>query len=232
MNGKQLKHLFALTAILLIAACQTTAVDKPSPAPAPAATPLPAPASMPAPAKDPVSGAPSTTASTGSPASTDKDKADKDKKTGDSTTDSAGGDPQTSEERRVAVAKSLDDSLGTWDETLRKEQSDLAKQREQRAEDTAKTAQKNGEGVEDVDADAGVDPEKARNGDMKSDADAKKDPNGASSDNGAGHQGDVGEGRVDDIVGRQICEAARNETDPELKAKLQKECQKYRDASH
>ncbi len=242
MNGKQLKHLCALAAILVVAACQTTAVDKPAP-PVPSATPLPAPASMPVPSKEPVSGAPSTTSSTGSPAPTGTDKktgepstgspapTSTDKKTGESSTAGA-DDPQTSDERRVAVAKRLDDSLGTWDETLRKEQSDLAKSREQRAEDTTKTAQKNGDGVEDVDADAGVDPDKdvARNGDMKSDADSKKDPNGAS-DNGAAHQGSVGEGRVDDIVGRQICEAARSETDPELKEKLQKECQKYRDGT-
>ncbi|HZF15880.1 MAG TPA: hypothetical protein VE046_08085 [Steroidobacteraceae bacterium] len=231
MKSARLKYLVVAIAILCLAACATSTVNKPAP-PVPSATPLPAPASTPAPAKDPVSGTPSTKSSTGSPAPTGEEK-DKNAKTGESSTSNP-GDPQTSEERRVAVAKRLDDSLGTWDETLRKEQSDLAKSREQRAEDTAKTAEKNGEGVEDVDADAGVDPDKyvAKNGDLKSEAEASKDPNGKSTDNGAAHQGDVGEGRVDDIVGRQICEAARQETDPELKEKLQKECQKYRDGSH
>jgi hypothetical protein len=138
----------------------------------------------------------------------------------------------------VAVARRLDESLGTFDATLRKEQSDLAKAREQRTADAAKTADgKSGEGVEDAQADAGVDPNQEiakneRKGGLKSEADARKDPKGASTDNGATATGDVGEGQVDDIVGRQICEAARSETDPELKEKLMKECQQYRSGGH
>ena len=120
---------------------------------------------------------------------------------------------------------------------MRKEQADLARDREKRTDDAAKAAEaKEGEGIEDKKADAGVDPDKEvakndRKGGLKSEADGKKDPNGLSPDNGAAQTGNVGEGRVDDIVGRQICEAAARETDPELKEKLQKECQKYRDGS-
>jgi hypothetical protein len=228
MNTRRLGQILVLAAVVLTAACKTTSVA--SPPSIPSATPSPAGLPAPSTKPEPASGTPSTTPpSSGSPA-----PADQATKPDGQANDA---NPQTSEERRVAVAKRLDDSLGTWDATLRKEQSDLAKAREQRTDDAAKSADaKSGEGVDDVDADAGVDPEKEvakneRKGGMKSEADAKKDPKG-SGDNGAEQQGDVGQGRVDDIVGRQICEAAQTETDPELKQKLQKECQKYRDATH
>ena len=223
---RRLHQVILIGTILLAAACKTASVDKPA---LPTATPSPAPASIPqpAPAPQPATGVPASTPASGSaPAPADK-----------SAQAEGAGAQQTSEERRVAVAKTLDESLGSFDETLRKEQSDLAKAREARTADAAKSAEsKSGEGVEDVQGDAGVDPNKEtasdnRNGGMKSEADAKKDSKGASSDNGAASTGDVGEGRVDDIVGRQICEAAQRETDPELKEKLMKECQQYRDGS-
>jgi hypothetical protein len=218
--------------MVTLAACKTASVDKPAPAP-PSASPTSAAIPLPASAPAPVTGAPTTAPpSSGSPAPAPGTAKTDGKSSGTE------GNPQTSEERRVAVAHRLDESLGTFDATLRKEQSDLAKAREQRADDAAKTADaKGGEGVDDVKADAGVDPDKdaahdERHGGMKSEADAKKDSKGSSEDNGAAHTGDVGEGRVDDIVGRQICEAAQRETDPELKEKLMKECQEYRDSSH
>jgi hypothetical protein len=218
--------------MVTLAACKTASVDKPAPAP-PSASPTSAAIPLPASAPAPVTGAPTTAPpSSGSPAPAPGTAKTDGKSSGTE------GNPQTSEERRVAVAQRLDESLGTFDATLRKEQSDLAKAREQRADDAAKTADaKGGEGVDDVKADAGVDPDKdaahdERHGGMKSEADAKKDSKGSSEDNGAAHTGDVGEGRVDDIVGRQICEAAQRETDPELKEKLMKECQEYRDSSH
>ena len=225
-NVQRLHRTLLIAAIVLVAGCKTASVDKPAP---PAATPVPAPPSIPQPASapQPVSGAPAATPpSSGSPAPADKSApAD-----GAATT-------ETSDERRVAVAKRLDESLGTFDSTLRKEQSDLAKAREQRTADTAKSADgKSGEGVEDAQADAGVDPNKetasnGRKGGLKSEAEAGKDSKGSSGDNGATSTGDVGEGSVDDIVGRQICEAAQRETDPELKEKLTKECQQYRNGS-
>jgi hypothetical protein len=231
MMTLRLKRIFVLAAILAIAACKTASSDKPAP-PVPAASQAPVSLPLPASAPAPVSGAPTTTPpSSGSPApaagtpGTDQKSSD------------ASGNPETSEERRVAVAQRLDESLGTFDATLRKEQADLAKAREQRADDAAKAADKGGEGVEDVKADAGVDPDKEtakneRRGGMKSEADPGKDSKGTSEDNGAAETGDVGEGHVDDIVGRQICEAAQRETDPELKEKLMKECKAYRDGTH
>ena len=217
---------FALLALAVcLAACQSTPSKQPTP---PVATAKTAPASIPAPSPkpDPVSGLPSQAApaSGGSPKKADPQGG-------------APANPQTSEERRVAVAKQLDDSLGTFDATLHKEQTELAKQREQRAADAATSgAGPDANGVEDVKADAGVDPEKEaerkeRRGGMKSEAEGGKGAKGdkdASGNNGAAERGDVGEGQVDDIVGRQICEAAQRETDPELKDKLMKECERYR----
>jgi hypothetical protein len=210
---------------VLLAACQATPSKPPAPTP-PAATPAPAPATASSTKSEPASGSTSTAQPV--PGSSP------------SKADPQGGtpaNPQTSEERRVAVAKQLDDSLGTFDATLHKEQTELAKEREQRAADTAKSGSgPDANGVEDVKADAGVDPgkeadRKERRGGMKSEAESGKGAKGdknASGDNGAAERGDVGEGQVDDIVGRQICEAAQRETDPELKDKLMKECERYR----
>jgi hypothetical protein len=223
---QRFQRICLLALALVLIACQSTPSKAPAPTP-PVATPVPAPVSLPLPTPKPetIPGAPSTTPpSSGAPAKSPST-------TGGSTS------PQTSEERRVAEAKRLDESLGTFDATLHKEQSDLAKEREQRTADSAKGAEeKGGEGVEDVKADAGVDPDKEvarndRHGGMKSDAEGKKGDKGANSNNGADERGNVGEGQVDDIVGRQICEAAQRETDPELKEKLMKECQQYRNGS-
>ncbi len=225
------QRILVCAAILALAACQSSPVKSPLPTP-PAPATVPAPPSLPQPPAQPEPPQPVSTTSTSTPPSG-----------GTPTTADPGAStqasPQTSEERRIAVAQRIDESLGTFDATLRKEQTDLAKEREQRAADTAKSTAdaKGGDGVEDVAADAGIDPEKqkereARRGGMKSDAEGTKggDKNGTG-DNGAPEQGNVGEGRVDDIVGRQICEAAQKETDPELKEKLMKECQQYRDGS-
>lgn len=229
MNTYRLRPFLVLAAALAIAACATTRV---APTPSiPSASPSPAPLPAPPAKPEPTNGEQSTTPpSDGSPT--------RDEQASKSDNPAAEANPQTSEEKRVAVAKRLDDSLGTWDATLKKEQGDLAKAREQRTADAGKDVDvKGGEGVEDAKADAGIDPDKEsakreRQGGLKSEADRKKDPNGSSTDNGASQTGSVGEGNVDDIVGRQICEAAQRETDPELKEKLQKECQKYRNASH
>lgn len=223
---QQFQRILVLAALLALVACQASPTKSPSPTPSAPAN-VPAPLSLPQPPAQPESPKPVSTTSTSTPPSS-----------GAPTTSEPAANPQTSEERRVAVAQRIDESLGTFDATLRKEQTDLAKEREQRASDTAKSSDaKGGDGVEDVAADAGIDPEKQkaaeeRRGGMKSEAQgAKGDKKTGSSDNGAPQQGNVGEGRVDDIVGRQICEAAQKETDPELKDKLMKECQQYRDGS-
>jgi hypothetical protein len=230
-NVQQCQRILVLAALLALAACQSSPTKSPVPTPSAPAT-IPAPPSLPQPPAKPEPPQPvSTTSQSTPPSSGSPTKGDP--------AASKEASPQTSEERRVAVAQRIDESLGTFDATLRKEQTDLAKEREQRASDAAKsgTDAKGGDGVEDVAADAGVDPEKQkereeRRGGMKSEAEGTKggDKTG-SGDNGAAEQGNVGEGRVDDIVGRQICEAAQKETDPELKDKLMKECQQYRDGS-
>jgi hypothetical protein len=232
-NVQQSQRILALAALLALAACQSSPTKSPLPTPSAPAT-IPAPPSVPQPPAKPEPPQPvSTTSQSTPPSSGSPSKGDP--------AASKEGSPQTSEERRVAVAQRIDESLGTFDATLRKEQGDLAKEREQRASDTAKSGAdaKGGDGVEDVNADAGIDPEKAkareaRRGGMKSEAEGAKTGEGdktGSGDNGAAEQGNVGEGHVDDIVGRQICEAAQKETDPELKDKLMKECQQYRNGS-
>lgn len=228
---QHIQRILMLAALFALAACQSSPTKSPVPTPSAPAT-IPAPPSVPQPPAKPGPPQPvSTTSQSTPPAGGSPTKGEP--------AASKEASPQTSEERRVAAAQRIDDSLGTFDAALRKEQTELAKEREQRAADSAKSGAdaKGGDGVEDVNADAGIDPEKqkereARRGGMKSEADRTKDGDKAGSGgNGAAEEGNVGEGRVDDIVGRQICEAAQKETDPELKDKLMKECQQYRDAS-
>jgi len=160
-------------------------------------------------------------------------------------TASGGGHPQTSDERRAALDKRLNDSLGAFDARLRKEQERIARERDARqtavttvaAVDggTKPASDENGEAAENT----GDAPQKAassrrgasgsrsaRGGDLKSDKSAGG-ANGNASGNGAVAQ-EVPDGNDDDIVARRLRKAAEQETDPELKDKLWKEYVEYK----
>jgi hypothetical protein len=172
---------------------------------------------------------------------------------GGASADSAGGSAtprnraQTSDERRAALDKRLNDSLGSFDDQLRKEQQRLARERDARQAavttvadgDTsnAKVApDQNAETAENsatehphkpsVSQGGGTESRSARGGDLKSDKSAAG-VGGNASGNGA-VANEIPDGNDDDVVARRLRKAAEQETDPELKDKLWKEYVEYK----
>lgn len=155
---------------------------------------------------------------------------------------------QTSEERRTAIDRRLNDSLGDFDARIRKEQEGLAQERDARQAAGSASAEGEGDGQKDGDEASGDaadqtgtgDPvlasststgeQQGRPGDLKSDKPGSK-PSGTS---GAGATGsgaaatEIPDGSDDDIVARRLRRAAEQETDPELKEKLWKEYIEYK----
>jgi hypothetical protein len=146
---------------------------------------------------------------------------------------------QTSEERRAAINKQLDDSLGSFDERLRKEQQQVAQERDARHTPVTGTA-----AAEGTDKGAGVPAGTAateagvlapygnhhskgrdHSGDLKSDKTGKVADDNAG--NGAVAR-EVPDGSDDDVVARRLRQAAQQETDPELKEKLWQEYTDYK----
>jgi hypothetical protein len=159
----------------------------------------------------------------------------------------ADGPGQTSDERRAALDKRLDDSLGSFDAELRTEQQRVAQERDtRRAASTGsataegqsgdKSADSSGSGATEVptpDADkpGGThrrgDASKRRDssGDLKSEKASKKPDDNAG--NGASAR-EIPDGSDDDVVARRLRQAAEQETDPELKEKLWQEYIDYK----
>lgn len=146
--------------------------------------------------------------------------------------------------------RELDASLGQFDAQVRKEQARIAREREDRRTARSGDAQ-GGPGEEGTGAGEGRGDRGARdrrgNGDLNSDmegqggtsaqrpGDLKSDKQGGGG-SGPGSVGKgpssvppgVGTGEDDDLVARQLREAAEKETDPELREKLWKEYQDYK----
>jgi len=159
----------------------------------------------------------------------------------------ANGPGQTSEERRAALDKRLNDSLGSFDAELRTEQQRVAQERDARRAAAAGSATVEGQGAdksgdspgtasteappEDTDKPGGSgrrggaarrrDP----SGDLKSEKASKKPDDNAG--NGASAR-EIPDGSDDDVVARRLRQAAQQETDPELKEKLWQEYIDYK----
>jgi hypothetical protein len=159
------------------------------------------------------------------------------------------GRAQTPEERRGAIDRRLDDSLGTFDKEIRKEQEKNAQERDARnaasagagtaeAESNDNTADTKKEGDLASGGSAGTEgPEgkdrERRPGDLKSDKE-RKAAEGSTGSGSGGAQGsgagatEIPDGSDDDVVARRLRKAAEAETDPELKEKLWKEYIEYK----
>jgi hypothetical protein len=159
----------------------------------------------------------------------------------------ASGPGQTSEERRAAIDKQLNDSLGSFDAELRTEQQRVAQERDARRATAAGSATADGQGADKSagspgtasteapqdDADkpgaSGRHPGRARprdpSGDLKSEKASKKPDDNAG--NGASAR-EIPDGSDDDVVARRLRQAAQQETDPELKEKLWQEYIDYK----
>ena len=155
------------------------------------------------------------------------------------------GPAQTPEERRAVIDRRLEGSLGTFDETLRKEQKTVAEEKDARdaaSAGSASTEQTDPAAEGEGDADAGSAKTEtpsaetaegrkkgdapARPGDLRSDKD-RGVGNGSAAGSGSG-AGNIPDGSDDDIVARRLRKAAEQETDPELKDKLWKEYVEYK----
>jgi hypothetical protein len=151
------------------------------------------------------------------------------------------GRATTPEERKGAIDKRLNDSLGTFDSEIRKEQEKNAQERDARNAANAGSARE--ESTEEQDGDiasggsAGTEgPDKgdrqSRPGDLKSDKDRKKNEGagsgGAQGNSGGDAKTEIPDGSDDDVVARRLRKAAEAETDPELKEKLWKEYIEYK----
>jgi hypothetical protein len=212
-------------------------------APAGTSQPAPAPASSP-----PASSSSSSSSGSAEPQSSEAAPATTASTTSAGTTPS--GSAQTPDERRAAIDRRLDTSLGTFDEELRKEQERVAKERDAREATAASSAtsdtetadenEQEGEGEESGSAstenppvantdgtDAKSGDSTARPGDLKSDKDRGGTNSGAAAGSGATAQ-NIPDGSDDDIVARRLRKAAEQETDPELKEKLWKEYIEYK----
>jgi len=159
---------------------------------------------------------------------------------------------QTPDERRAALDKQLDDSLGAFDARLHKEQQKIAEERDARqATVSAATADggtgaatagtssadgggsSNGAGADGSSAAAVPGPHRGRRGETRNsragDLKSDKAAGGPSSASGNGAPATIiPDGNDDDIVARRLRKAAEVETDPELKEKLWKEYVEYK----
>jgi hypothetical protein len=218
------------------------------PTPPTAGKPSPAPAPLPTPGKTSTPPAPSSPSGTampssppgspGSPGSTPQSTRTASAQ-GGGTAD--GGKAQTPDERRAAIDRRLEGSLGTFDETLRKEQKTAAEEKDAHEASTAGSAESEqtdakGEGSEGGSAKPENPPAEAsepgrkadgpsRPGDLKSD---QSSGSGTAPKGTGGSAGNIPDGSDDDIVAKRLRKAAEQETDPELKEKLWKEYIDYK----
>jgi len=149
---------------------------------------------------------------------------------------SAAGAPtpaQTADERRAALDKQLDASLGDFDSQLKGEQERIARERDARGAGGANEppAELAGDAASSADENAGAavpaegSRPRSRSGDLRSDR--ANAGSSAAGNNGAAARA-VPDGNDDDIIARRLRKAFEQETDPELKEKLWKEYIEYR----
>jgi hypothetical protein len=155
-------------------------------------------------------------------------------------------DVETTEERREGLDRKLDKSLSEFDSLILREQEILEQRRETSAAagggGGAGTAAAGAGGAEDGGSESG--DEDAAQGKSEGTGGSPDEPSGAevASDEGAVETTepetsdvsngrippDVGDGSDDDIVARQLREAAMKEEDPELREKLWDEYRAYK----
>ena len=143
---------------------------------------------------------------------------------------------QTAEERRAALDKRFNDSLGTFDAKLRMEQQKIAKERDGRQTAVTTVAASDGDsapaGSDATDRSSGTVSRSPGPGQSKSDrtaGDLKSNPgNGTNAAGNGAVSNEIPDGNDDDVVARRLRKAAEQETDPELKDKLWKEYVEYK----
>lgn len=148
---------------------------------------------------------------------------------------------ETDEERRERTNRRMDESLGDFDTMIRKERERIARERDQRSAEQTASGEAAGEGEEGGGSETGgagggdmksstEDQQQAESGEAPTEGGMKSE--GASGGSPSGKAlptpANVPSGDDDDIIARQIREAAEKETDPELREKLWQEYIEYK----
>lgn len=160
----------------------------------------------------------------------------------------------TTEDRRAQIDRRLDETFAVFDERMRREQETISQERASRGSGSGQgSSGENGDsGVGDegsatdetgdggaADPGSGEGPAAggAPGGRGESAGDTKGEQGGGGGVGGGGPLGgagpntvpaDIPDGRDDDIVARQLREAAMKETDPELRERLWEEYRQYK----
>jgi len=149
----------------------------------------------------------------------------------------------TPEEQRAALDGRLRVALGEFDEMLLDQQQDLEeKQRQdpvQGREDPGQAGGSGGGGMQGERAGSGSEGETGGGSNDNSRGEGGPEGDSRSAGGAAGQEGgndprvppDIGDGRDDDIVARQLREAAVKEKDPELREGLWDEYREYKKSS-
>jgi hypothetical protein len=144
---------------------------------------------------------------------------------------------QTPDEHRAELEHRFDDSLGSFDATLKKEQEQLAKEHDAAvaaggggSSDGAAATTAHGGSAGTEGPRSGRGRHGSRSADHSGDLHSAKQDGvnaGGYSGNGASAR-EIPDGSDDDIVARRLRKAAEQETDPELKEKLWQEYVQYK----
>lgn len=155
----------------------------------------------------------------------------------------------TSEDRQAQIDRRFDETFAVFDERMRKEQETASQQRASRGSgEAAGAGGESGASGEGGDTGSGQDPRAGDGGQEGSGepggrgqtAGSGSDTPGGGGGYGGGAKGgggpntvpsDIPDGSDDDIVARQLREAAMKETDPELRERLWDEYRKYKQST-
>ncbi|MBU0789498.1 MAG: hypothetical protein KKC55_03275, partial [Gammaproteobacteria bacterium] len=140
---------------------------------------------------------------------------------------------QTAQEQMDAIDQAFGESLGVFDERLAREQTGQQQQREAAAAEQAARDAAGGAAGDDEGGDGSSGAPPPPSGGVYDDASEPGEGDGRQGPSSPGNRAgptppDVGDGRDDDIVARQLREAAQRETDPELRARLWDEYRAYK----
>ena len=178
--------------------------------------------------------------------------------TGGSAGSGSGGGtgPVTAEDKRAEIDRRFDETFAVFDERMRTEQETISQERAGRAGSAGgsgsrgygrtgragrtgrpgRTGRQEGQEGQEGGGASGTGSEGGQGGDVAAGSGAQGGGGGV----GGGAQGgggprdvpsDIPDGRDDDIVARQLREAAMKETDPELRERLWEEYRKYKQST-
>jgi hypothetical protein len=156
----------------------------------------------------------------------------------------------TAEDKRAQIDRRFDETFAVFDERMRTEQETISQERAGRAGSAGGSGAEGAEGREGQEGQEGREGQEGQEGQGSGGA-ASEGGQGGDVAAGSGSQGggggvgggakggggprdvpsDIPDGRDDDIVARQLREAAMTETAPELRERLWEEYRKYKQST-